>query len=41
VVEKIVFDAEELDRLGLMGMLREMMIGTVSRSGDPQTYRVY
>ena len=32
VAEKVVFDADDLDRLGLMGMLRGMMVGAVSRS---------
>jgi uncharacterized protein len=30
--EKVVFDADDLDRLGLMGMLRGMMVGSASRS---------
>ncbi|MFW6137849.1 MAG: HD domain-containing protein [Spirochaetota bacterium] len=30
--EKVVFDADDLDRLGLMGMLRGMMVGAVNRS---------
>jgi len=32
VAEKVVFDADDLDRLGLMGMLRGMMVGAVNRS---------
>lgn len=32
VVEKVVFDADDLDRLGLMGMLRGMMVGDVEWS---------
>jgi len=32
VIEKIVFDADDLDRLGLMGMLRGMMVGDVDLS---------
>ena len=32
VAEKVVFDADDLDRLGLMGMLRGMMVGDVDRS---------
>jgi uncharacterized protein len=32
VAEKVVFDADDLDRLGLMGMLRGMMVGDVERS---------
>ncbi|UCB44821.1 MAG: HD domain-containing protein [Spirochaetota bacterium] len=32
VAEKVVFDADDLDRLGLMGMLRGMMVGAASRS---------
>ncbi|MFC1561271.1 HD domain-containing protein [Candidatus Latescibacterota bacterium] len=32
VIEKVVFDADDLDRLGLMGMLRGMMVGDVDRS---------
>jgi uncharacterized protein len=30
--EKVVFDADDLDRLGLMGMLRGMMVGDVDQS---------
>jgi uncharacterized protein len=30
--ERVVFDADDLDRLGLMGMLRGMMVGDVDRS---------
>lgn len=30
--EKVVFDADDLERLGLMGMLRGMMVGDVERS---------
>ena len=30
--EKVVFDADDLERLGLMGMLRGMMVGDVGRS---------
>ena len=30
--EKVVFDADDLDRLGLMGMLRGMMVGPVDLS---------
>jgi putative nucleotidyltransferase with HDIG domain len=32
VAEKVVFDADDLDRLGLMGMLRGMMVGATNRS---------
>jgi len=32
IAEKVVFDADDLDRLGLMGMLRGMMVGAVHRS---------
>jgi putative nucleotidyltransferase with HDIG domain len=32
IEEKVVFDADDLDRLGLMGMLRGMMVGSASRS---------
>lgn len=32
IAEKVVFDADDLDRLGLMGMLRGMMVGHVDRS---------
>ena len=32
VIEKVVFDADDLDRLGLMGMLRGMMVGNMDRS---------
>ena len=32
VEEKVVFDADDLDRLGLMGMLRGMMVGAVNLS---------
>ena len=32
VAEKVVFDADDLDRLGLMGMLRGMMVGSADRS---------
>lgn len=32
VAEKVVFDADDLDRLGLMGMLRGMMVGAANRS---------
>lgn len=34
VAEKVVFDADDLDRLGLMGMLRGMMVGDADRSMD-------
>lgn len=32
VAERVVFDADDLDRLGLMGMLRGMIVGDVNRS---------
>jgi uncharacterized protein len=32
IEEKVVFDADDLDRLGLVGMLRGMMVGAVHRS---------
>ena len=32
IIEKVVFDADDLDRLGLMGMLRGMMVGDVDQS---------
>lgn len=32
VAEKVVFDADDLDRLGLIGMLRGMMVGYADRS---------
>ncbi|MBL7177924.1 MAG: HD domain-containing protein [Desulfobacteraceae bacterium] len=32
VAERVVFDADDLDRLGLIGMLRGMMVGDVDRS---------
>jgi uncharacterized protein len=32
IEEKVVFDADDLDRLGLIGMLRGMMVGAASRS---------
>lgn len=32
VAERVVFDADDLDRLGLTGMLRGMMVGNVDRS---------
>jgi uncharacterized protein len=32
VAERVVFDADDLDRLGLMGMLRGMMVGDMDRS---------
>jgi uncharacterized protein len=32
VAEKVVFDADDLDRLGLMGVLRGMMVGSADRS---------
>lgn len=32
VAEKVVFDADDLDRLGLMGMLRGMMVGDADQS---------
>jgi len=32
VAEKVVFDADDLDRLGLIGMLRGMMVGNVDWS---------
>lgn len=32
VAEKVVYDADDLDRLGLMGMLRGMMAGHAERS---------
>ncbi len=32
VAERVVFDADDLDRLGLMGMLRGMLVGDVNRS---------
>lgn len=34
VSEKVVYDADDLDRLGLMGMLRGMMVGDAERSMD-------
>ncbi len=34
VEEKVVFDADDLDRLGLMGMLRGMLVGNVEKSMD-------
>ena len=34
VAEKVVFDADDLDRLGLMGMLRGMMVGSVDLSTE-------
>ena len=34
VSEKVVYDADDLDRLGLMGMLRGMMVGGAERSMD-------
>jgi len=34
VPEKVVYDADDLDRLGLMGMLRGMMVGDAERSMD-------
>jgi putative nucleotidyltransferase with HDIG domain len=32
VAEKVIFDADDLDRLGLLGMLRGMMVGSVNWS---------
>ena len=32
VAEKVVYDADDLDRLGLMGMLRGMMVGAADQS---------
>ena len=32
VAEKVVFDADDLDRMGLMGMLRGMMVGSADHS---------
>jgi uncharacterized protein len=32
VAERVVFDADDLDRLGLIGMLRGMMVGDVDQS---------
>lgn len=32
VAERVVYDADDLDRLGLMGMLRGMMVGAADRS---------
>ena len=32
VAEKVVYDADDLDRLGLIGMLRGMMVGAAARS---------
>ncbi len=32
IAEQVVFDADDLERLGLMGMLRGMMVGNVDRS---------
>lgn len=32
VAEKVVFDADDLERLGLIGMLRGMMVGDVNQS---------
>ncbi len=34
VAEKVVYDADDLDRLGLMGMLRGMMVGDKELSMD-------
>ncbi len=34
VPEKVVYDADDLDRLGLIGMLRGMMVGDAERSMD-------
>jgi len=34
VAEKVVYDADDLDRLGLMGMLRGMMVGGKELSMD-------
>ncbi len=34
IAEKVVYDADDLDRLGLMGMLRGMMVGDTEKSMD-------